>query len=263
MSPEDVLVGVVTYNPEMEVLRQSLRAVGEQGTRILVYDNGSSNGRLVARSHGIPFVLSLDQDSVLAHGSIDALLEPMSDSRVAMTVATVVDRNLGETVIGSGVVNYAITSGSLFRVSAREDCGMYDQSYFIDFVDFDMCTRVRLRGYYIVRVSHAKILHSLGESSDRFFGRLYGYTPFRLEHMVADMVTYARMHRYTPPYLRPPRTSLLGVLAVLVRKVVLIALYEDQKTEKSFAVGAGIRAGLRNPITPVPNARSVDGGNPA
>ncbi len=291
MSPTDALIGVVTFDPNIELLTSCLRAATEQSQHVLVYDNGSANvdevrdvcaavgAELVlgeenrgiavglnqvvsiAAARGLSFVLLLDQDSILKRGSLMSLVSASSDPRTALVGSMIVDRGSGSVSGGSAKVNYVITSGSLLRIAAWTECGGFDENYFIDFVDFDLCARLRLLGYEIWRVDQSGISHAVGHSRHRTFGTVYGYSPFRLRHMAADMIRFARKHQRTPIELRPPRTSRIMVLAVLARKALLIIVYERQKAQKVRAIASGAWAGLTQPLADV--ARGREGGVPA
>ena len=129
MVADDVIAGVVCFNPDLERLRQNLDAITPQVPRVVIFDNGSQNaGELEAMSHGWPnvevvlngrndgiayalnellaiasaagahFFLSLDQDSVATSGMVDELRGLMGP-RVAMSTPLIVDRNKPETAM--------------------------------------------------------------------------------------------------------------------------------------------------------------------
>jgi rhamnosyltransferase len=56
----------------------------------------------------------------------------------------------------------AMSSGSLIRadIFARE--GFYDESFFMDYVDYEFCLRLWKHGWKIIRANHAHLLHRLG-----------------------------------------------------------------------------------------------------
>ena len=81
------------------------------------------------------------------------------------------DRNVG--VVGHNPkseymhVNTCITSGAFSKVSAWKEIGKYDESMFIDSVDFEYCYRMRKYGYGVIQVRDVQLLHELGKSQER------------------------------------------------------------------------------------------------
>ena len=42
-SRKDIIIGIVTYQPDIGKLKQCLEAIREQDDKVVVYDNGSQN----------------------------------------------------------------------------------------------------------------------------------------------------------------------------------------------------------------------------
>ncbi|MCR2764235.1 glycosyltransferase [Microbacterium sp. zg.B48] len=277
MTRARALVGIVTFNPEIALLSACIDHASSQSPAVVVFDNASANiteVRSICSSRGVgliespanngianalnsilqealkrnlEFALLLDQDSLLLPGSLEALERTASDSRIALAASSVADRNAGTVQTETRPVAYAITSGSLVSTSAWREIGGYDERLFIDFVDFDFCVRARADGYQIVRTGESVISHAIGAADRKRFGTIYNYSPFRLEHMAADMVYFARKHRHTPPDHKPRRSSRFGVALVLARKAALISLYETSKIRKVGALITGAIRGARMP----------------
>lgn len=56
-----------------------------------------------------------------------------------------------------------MTSGNLVRLKALREAGGYEDALFIDTVDHDLCLRMKLAGYRILRFNAIWIRHALGE----------------------------------------------------------------------------------------------------
>lgn len=285
------MVGIVAFNPELSLLRSCIRSATAQTSLVCVVDNGSRNAdevrqicqeygavysgsslntgvasglnrvMMIAASRSCEAVLFLDQDSILADGSLPMLLQTLSEDAVGIAVAAVHERNSGAIQTTKAEVDYCITSGSLVRVSTWSEIGQYDEGMFVDFVDFDFCARLRKKGLRIVRDDRASIDHSIGDYERRRLGTIYNYSPFRLRHMAADMTYFAWKHRATPKNLRPPRTSRIGVRAVLARKAMMIAIYETNKVAKVSAILRGAVAARSRPRQQRPSNRAAGGMN--
>jgi rhamnosyltransferase len=277
-----IFAGVVTFNPDIGRLRENVRAIEDAVDRVLVFDNGSKNVEEIrgllsgvaaasmieskenfgiatalngilssAGEQGADWVLLLDQDSVCDPGLPMILVEHVS-SDVAIVCPDIVDRNLGsqKRVVGSVVqdVDACITSGSLMSIDAWQHVGGYDAEYFIDYVDFDICLRLRAAGYRIIRDSTAMLLHELGSGRKYWKFTSYNYSEFRLYHMSRDMIYYSVKHRSVNSASRINGRGLPKNLLVLLKKMFVIFLFEERKAAKEWAILRGTTAGLSNAI---------------
>ncbi|WP_157884740.1 MULTISPECIES: glycosyltransferase [Mycobacteriaceae] len=120
---ETVLAGIVTFNPDIERLRENVQAVSVQVEKIIIFDNASANVDDVcdvarefgnadvirsprnigiaaalngivdtASAHGCSWVLTLDQDSVCAADMVEKLRANADQSRPLVT-PYIIDRN--------------------------------------------------------------------------------------------------------------------------------------------------------------------------
>ena len=286
------VAAVVTYNPDMERLRENLDAVSGQVDEVVVIDNGSfeapriaqlvtpynltfirrsENGGIAvalnsafrfALKHGFEWVLLLDQDSTCGPGMVDKMRTHISPG-IAMVCPEVQDRRLPSTPRTQRRQSYevaaAINSGSLCRVSSWEVAGGYDERLFIDYVDFDFCMRVTERGGQILRVSDAIMLHELGEGRRRGPFTVYNYSAFRSYHMARDMLTFSFKHQGTELTSHPLYRSPVKTVAVLMRKALLIALFERGRRKKVWSLARGAaESWSRRRQTPAPKRVDAD-----
>lgn len=89
-------------------------------------------------------------------------------------------------------VDFVISSGSLIRREAIEAVGLPRADFFMDFVDYEHCMRLRRRGFKIGVVRDARLDHVLGDPSKfNFFGRTKywsDHAPWRCYYMVRNQV---------------------------------------------------------------------------
>ena len=139
-----------------------------------------------ADEDGMTWLLSLDQDSVAGEGMAEKLVEAiLSDESAALACPVVYDGRRGGPgeVTGEeriGETDFCITSGCLMDVRKVLEIGGLDEWLFIDFVDNELCHRVRLNGYKIMQ-NHAVVLdHELGKITPSphagFYRRFYDST---------------------------------------------------------------------------------------
>jgi rhamnosyltransferase len=136
------------------------------------------------------------------------------------------------------VVGSAITSGNLVKVSLFDEVGLYDESFFIDCVDFDFCVRLRQAGRSIHRVSAAVMHHQLGTRREipAFLRRYYSeHSPLRRYYSSRN--TLYMMKRY----LRRFPMFVLKLGAAHVVQLVLVAIYDPAPMRSYKAVARGVR----------------------
>jgi rhamnosyltransferase len=197
MNCEDVLAVVVSYNG-LEQTRQGVEALRGQVGHIHIVDNGSdtvslrvleslerepgitverlgenrgvgyalNRGVQRAREMGCSWLLTMDQDSVVDGSLIDAYRAAVDEDTERVCLTPQITTNCRKKDAAGGTISYAITSGNLVRVNVFDGIGLYDEGFFVDYIDFDFCLRVRRAGYAVHRVPTALMQHQLGDSID-------------------------------------------------------------------------------------------------
>lgn len=185
--------GIVTYNPDIERLRENVNAIAPQVEQLVIFDNGSENctdiervfsstvqiiksaenlgmakalNRLAetAEQCGASDIVLLDQDSVAAVGLVAEEVKHRSD-RVGVVCCLVVDRNHEDEAIGTDEVcevKRPITSGSMVNLTAWRCVGGYDERLFVDWVDCEFADNLRTHGFRLVKTPNTTILHEMG-----------------------------------------------------------------------------------------------------
>lgn len=194
----DISAGIVIFNPDINRLKENISAVIVQCAHVYLVDNGSNNIDEVkkllnqynhskvsvlcnmenqgiakalnqlaseAQKGGFDWILTLDQDSVAPSNIIEEFEKYTNNLNTGMLCPVICDRNKG--VVVEAKDNYkeideCITSGSLLNIKAWRKIGGFDESMFIDGVDFDICYRLRKNGYKILCIQSVVLLHELG-----------------------------------------------------------------------------------------------------
>ena len=269
MIPEDVLAVVVSYN-DVEKLACCVAALSTQVGHVLIVDNGSEADCLVqldvlardsricveylpdnfgigyalnigvarARELHCAWVLTMDQDSVVERGMIAAYQaaiarEPEAVSLCPRFAGSYRDSNAALHVVGS-----AITSGNLVKLSLFDEVGPYDESLFIDSVDFDFSLRVRRAGHAIHCVSAAVMHHQLGEAREvpHFVQRCYSeHSPLRRYYMSRNFLYLAERHLRSFPFF------ILKLATAHVVELVLVGMYDPKPLTSYKAVLRGVQ----------------------
>ena len=199
------------YDPK-ESFIDNLLNNAETFPLLLVYDNSSDNRAYVDRlrekenivyhwdgiNHGLPevfnraidecrergvdFLCTLDQDSVLGADTaarMEAYLSGRDTSHIA-AVGTCRGRQFTEDAGEDPAVDvdWLICSGCFLNLRVLKEHGItYDEAYFVDRFDEDLCRRLKKAGLRIRMLRNAYMAHSLGEG--RKYSPLRNYYVFR------------------------------------------------------------------------------------
>lgn len=244
----DILAVVVSFNGLNKTLLTVKSLMGNVG-HILIVDNGSDEesiallesfddssvsvlllkenkgigfalniGVEVARANGYHWLLTMDQDSLIDPGMIKAYQAAIQNNQDLECLTPNIDA-LGP-VEESTYVNYAITSGNLVRVSVFDDVGLYDEQFFIDYVDFEFSLRYRKHGGRIYCVQNAQMKHQLGDISNcqKVSSIFYtSHSPLRRYYMFRNHLYLLERYFLSFPILMTKlTTALLFLFALLI-----------------------------------------------
>lgn len=198
-----VIAGIVTYNPNLDLLLDELTALEKQHVQIVVVDNFSKNIAEIEKAvsetknativknkenFGIAkalnqvfnfaekvkaeWVLTLDQDSLVID-NVAALADYASELKCGIISPKIVYKGKSDTTDRSSKSledkDWVITSGSLTNFEAWRGVGGFDEKMFIDLVDFDFCYRIKQKGYRVIQNNNILMHHHLGELRVRRF----------------------------------------------------------------------------------------------
>ena len=199
------------YMPEERFIDNLLRNA-DAFPVLLVYDNSPDNAAYMDRlrerenivyhfdgvNHGLPevfnralaecrerdvdFLCTLDQDSVMGAETVRRIEEYLTnhDTSDLAAVGTCRGRQYTEDPDGDpGVeVEWLICSGCFLNLKALDRYGLtYDEAYFVDRFDEDLCRRVKRAGLHLRMLRNAYMAHTLGEG--RKYSPLRNYYVFR------------------------------------------------------------------------------------
>jgi len=257
VNQDDIMAVVVSFNGGYKTL-DTINALLEQVGHIHVVDNASDPesasilervaerpgvditrlsenrgvgfalniGVGIARECGYSWLLTMDQDSIADPGMVQAFVTAV-DANPSMhclaSLYSVKDSGSDEAV---RKVGYAITSGNLVRMDVYDKVGLYDESLFVDGVDFDFSLRVRSSGMRIYQVTAARMQHALGDRvcNVPVLGRFHTYhTPVRRYYMYRNHLYL--LERYA---LRFPGFAVRSTVAHVVYLFTTLLLGEQR-----------------------------------
>lgn len=130
-----------------------------------------------------------------------------------------------------------LQSGSLFSRSALKDVGLFDESFFIDYVDFDFCLRLRKRGCRIIEATGASLYHRVGTpTTHTFLNRscmVFNHSPDRRYYTVRN-----RLRVYGRYLFSDPRWIGHDVWSWF-KEIVKLALFEENRLKKLAYMARG------------------------
>lgn len=190
--------GIILYNPKIKRLKENIDAIIPQVKVLYCYNNGlgenqqiqnllNSYQNLVVLGNGnndgiskalncmieeadkgdIQWLLTLDQDSVVCDDMIESLASLTGIDRIGIICPQIRDvrrKNEQPKMAEKSYedVDICFTSGSFMNVKATKSIGGFDEYLFIDFVDHDICLRMRYEGYRVIRNNNVVLDHELG-----------------------------------------------------------------------------------------------------
>ena len=175
---------------------------------------GQNFGIKQAFNDGAEFVLLLDQDSWPEDNLVSELFDSYnflsSRHKVGIIGSKYYDKNskslsnkrfyeLGRAINSKYMeVSEVISSGSLIPKNTYYTNGKLEELFFIDFVDFEYCWRIRNNGSKIFLINTAKIYHELGQGTKRILGlRIVMSNPIRYYYYFRNLIALLKRN-YVP-----------------------------------------------------------------
>jgi rhamnosyltransferase len=202
-------------------------------------------GLVEVRQQGLEAVVLFDQDSSPSPEFIQRLSEALTTAGSKAIVGPVLvdDATTGQQMsCAIGVELKAVTalptSGMCFNLSELPNDAQFTEDYFLDFVDFDWCWKLRAKGWKIYKIKSLQMLHRLGLAQNSFLGRTYHVpSPFRHYFQFRDTLKLI-IRKNVPTYSR------LRLLAILPIKFLVYPFLLDRGVERFRWMLLGIRDGV-------------------
>lgn len=213
-------------------------------------------GIRIAQSYDQDWVCLFDQDSTMDSDFVKnfelslgnkvvrqqqiGFLSPLYvDEKSGETTSYARDADLAQSV---AEVDLTITSGNFVPVTTFRAVGMFDEGFFIDYLDYDFCFRCKKANLKIFEVRRSRLFHNLGNSELK---SLIGKKFFVTHHSAVRRYYMARNRIivFKRFFLRfPIATSReIGRLPLDLAKIIF---FEKEKTKKISFTFRGILDGL-------------------
>lgn len=277
-APGKVAAVVTTFNGGDSILPNLERIAGQVDVVIIVDDSGKpthadtvnyavfenaivlhnesnlgiaaslNRGIAKAGSVGCDWVITLDDDTLVSRCYVDDVFSFVQTGMQPLAKLIACSRGWGDSAefrndTGYQVKRTLITSGCVFEIRTFQEIGGFDESLFIDLVDFDFCTKLRKSGRSLVLLDKVGMAHRVGNSrTARLLGAnilVYNHAPFRLYYQMRNVFFFARRHLAFDPVL------CLYLLLDILRLPLKALLFERDKRARFFYLTMGLLDGLR------------------
>jgi rhamnosyltransferase len=194
------------------------------------------------------WIATFDQDSRVFPGFGAAMLAALAACPFRDKVAVIAPHHLpsleigGETPSCDGLqfqeITVALQSGGLFSRSAFKDVGLFDEEFFIDYVDFEFCLRLRKHGFRLIEAIETPIYHQVGTPTrHRFLGiscTVFNHSPLRRYYAARNRLRVYRRYALSDPHW------ICHDIWSWFKEIVKLVLFESNRWEKlAFAARGG------------------------
>ena len=251
---------IVLYNPDVERLYKNVMALINQVEELVMVDNYSTNiqavkerltgvdrisyifnnqnegiakalnqGMQFAQDRNYKWALTMDQDSIVSDNLILAYSEYMDWDKIAIISPLPEYKNYYRKKDHTGnqydYIEACMTSGSLTNVEAWKYVGGFDEWMFIDYVDNDFCTNLRINGFEIIRVNNAILHHELGKAEKKNIGFcqvvVFNYSKTRNYYYVRNTIYYIKKYAF--------KINVIKYVFILIYTELKKILFESNK----------------------------------
>lgn len=175
-------------------------------------------------------VILFDQDSSPSSALINKLFEGLSiaGSRAVVGPLLLDDKRMtnAQADISKNIssslkeVSCIATSGMCFHLNEISANVRFTETFFLDFVDFDWCWRLRQHGWTIFRLTSAQMPHRLGIAQRKLFGLTY-HVPSPYRHYFQFRDTLKLIFQAYVPFYSRVRLSVILLPKLLVYPFLL------------------------------------------
>lgn len=220
-----------------------------------------------AQNTGIDFVLEkgaktivfFDQDSTITDEFfIKKLYEPIYAGETQITAPVFIDdalrfiysiveitdkggriKHYPEADDPERMVNNVISSGTMVDAEALKDIGNMTEELFIDYVDTEWCMRAYSKGYRMLVIPSARMVHTIGDKTLKFFGYYVPkHSPFRRYYRIRNSFYLLRL-----PYI-PLVMAIREILFSIIHQFILIIISKGERTAYIKSLVKGLRDGF-------------------
>ncbi len=209
-----------------------------------------------AKAVGHQWVATFDQDSKVTSGMIKTMLrayDAYPEKEIIAGLSPRYQNQLTGEIRGNNGLSYkegslyaermvVMASGNLLKASIFDAIGYFNEVLFIDHVDTEFCLRCAAKGYKILEVKDAILLHCIGfPVQHRIFGKqrtTTNHSSLRRYYVARNGIyVYKKFALVFPAWVSRDAYNLLKL-------IVMVVLLESDKRQKLVSIFRGVIHGL-------------------
>lgn len=269
-----ILAVVVLYHPNIELLTRNIKAFISDVDHIIIWENmrekestkyrvfldkkieyicagdnigiskALNNAWHYAKKYGYDYLLTMDQDSIWI--SFREFMETsILKNRKQMAI-------IGPNTKGTNIKHYkscnnfiernwVITSGMLVPIQLLDQIGGYNENFFVDSIDIELCLRAKDKGFLVYLNTSGFLSQSYGiQKCISVFGRqiyVQYYNPFRINGIFKGDVILYRIYK---------NKKILKELYVFLRSTLIsILVNKGMRLKRAKSMLIGIYQGIK------------------
>jgi rhamnosyltransferase len=206
-----------------------------------------------ASSSGYQWLATFDQDSSVTPGYFESLLSayehcpfrekvPLVAPELCYSQQESMQKRAANSSTVYSLTRTAMTSGSLIKPDIFSKVGFYDETFFMDYVDYEFCLRLWKAGWKVFRANQAHLLHRLGTpQTHSFLGfkvQIKSHNPWRRYYIMRNRVIVFRRYAFSSPLW-----CLYDFMWIFL-ELAKILFFEAKKREQLASTIRGIKDGL-------------------
>ena len=166
----------------------------------------------LAIKSGYQWLITFDQDSYALNNIIEQMKEFIGTFPNIDTIGIISPTIKNELIKFTPVKNkisyneWVIQSGALHNLKAYLDINGYDEKLFIDQVDIEYCVRLTQKGYKIVKLNHAILMHNTQDNDIKIRWLKNGkkvitnkFSPMRYYYFIRNNLYCAKKYKKDKP----------------------------------------------------------------
>ena len=249
---------IVVDNGSEPAIRNAIETLASKWNFEVIW-NGKNLGLAKALNIGVGRLLSVgdyawiatfDQDSLVDSGFRDAVLGALAQCPFRDKVAAIGPQLLMRSDSAganldarNATASFAerkvvLQSGCMISAAVLRDVCMFDETFFIDYVDFEFCLHVRKRGFRILEATNTLVTHRVGAPSlHRFLNitcMVFNHSPVRRYYAARN-----RLRVYWRYFLSDPHWICHDAWSWF-KEVIKLLLFEQDRRQKLAYITRGL-----------------------